>query len=219
MIDLAAFRDAVFGNRASDQTLATDSIDVSAFGYESDAHNAVSILEQLFLHARTLSAEYSPAQIATGFWFLLNPANSSFGVALGDESVPRQGRARAIMATSFLFTDLFAPVLGHERVSQEKGPTALLAMLCHSFWDVFPLSARHETKKQGCTDACLNVMLLTLHMPQVMCVDSAIIGLDLWGPANRAWTHAALSNFLKAPAVSDPEVLRQARSLMESFAP
>jgi hypothetical protein len=218
MIDLAAFRDAVFGNEATDQTLAIDSINVSAFGYESDAQNAVSVLEQLFLAARTLSAQYSPTQIATGFWFLLYPANSSFGVALGDESVPRERRACAIMATSFLFTDLFAPVLGHERVSQEKGPTAALATLCHSFWDAFPLSAYHEAK-HGCTDACLNVMLLTLHMPQVMCVDSAIFGLESWGPSNRAWTHAALSNFLKAPAVSDPEVLRRARSLMESFAP
>jgi hypothetical protein len=220
MTDFALWRKAIFGNAAAPGRLEADRVEppAGALDPEADPEGAVALLAQTFTAAGSLAADYTPAQVASGLWFLFDPSCSSYGIALGDGRVSAAARARAIAAMQPLFMDLFAPVLGTGRVPADDGSVqAPLALLCRAFWDVLPLGPQRAAELNS-TDACLEVMRHALMMPNLMCVDSAVTGLDLWAgtPAN----HERIRPILQAFAVTpnpDPEALRVVQALLASL--
>lgn len=219
MTDFATWRSAIFANTAPAGRLAPETISASALAFdpEADPREAVALLAKIFADARALAAEFSPAQIASGLWFLLEGSYSSYGVALGDDRVPEPDRHHAITASKHLFDDLFAPVLGKGRVPVDDGSAAApLAMLCHSFWNVLPLGPERAAEL-GCDDACLDIMRHALNMPQVMCIDSALVGLDLWAPSHGAQIKPIMEAFLKAPTHADADAIREAEAVLGSL--
>lgn len=220
MIDFATWRRAIFGNAAPPGRLAADMVnpDAVAFDPEGDPKTAVRLLTQAFAGASSLAAEYTPAQIASGLWFLLEGSYSSYGIALGDERVPGPERRHAIAASKHLFSGLFAPVLGPGRVAMDDGGAAApLAMACHSFWNVLPLGPERAAEL-GCGDACLDVMGHALRMPNLMCIDSALVGLDLWTPTFGPRIRPLVQEFLAAPAHADAAAIGQAQALLRLLA-
>jgi hypothetical protein len=220
MTDFTTWRKAIFGNAAPAGKLAADLVEppAEAIDPEADPEGAVALLAQTFAGAKSLAADCTPAQVASGLWFLFEASYSSYGVALGDDRVPGSERAKAIAAMKHLFTDLFAPVLGAGRVSPDDGGAkAPLAELCHSFWNVLPFGPERAAELHS-ADACLDVMHHALKMPNLMCIDSALIGLDLWAttPTNRGRIRSILQEFVATPP-ADPEALRLARDLLTSL--
>jgi hypothetical protein len=219
MIDFARWRQAIFGNGALAGQLVPQIVQASALDIdpEADPEAAVSVLAQTFAEAKSLAAEFTPAQTASGLWFLLEGSYSSFGLALGDERVRRSERLHAIAASKHLFTDLFAPVLGKGRVATDDGGAlAPIASICHSFWNVLPLGPERAAQL-GCGDACLDVMRHALSMPSVMCIDSALVGLDLWALSDGPSIRTIVQEFLKASSHADGEAVHQAQVLLGSL--
>jgi hypothetical protein len=217
MTDFTTWRKAIFGNAAPAGKLAADIVEppAEAINPEADPEGAVALLAQTFADAKSLAVDHTPAQVASGLWFLFEASYSSYGLALGNDGVPGPERATAIAAMTHLFTDLFAPVLGTGRVSRDDGGAkAPLAQLCHSFWNLLPFSPERAVELNS-ADACLDVMHHALKMPNLMCIDSALIGLDLWAttPANRGRIRSILQEFVATPN-ADPEALRVARALL-----
>jgi hypothetical protein len=215
MIDFQAWRKGIFANSAEPGRLATEAVGPAlvAFDPEADPATAVGLLEQTFRGAKSLAEEFAPTQIASGLWYLLEPSNSSYGLALGDSRVAREARVDGIAATTSLYTDLFAPQLGAQRVSWDDGTAiAPLALTCHGFWNLMPLSPATT----DCADACLDVMERALSLPNVPCIDSALIGLDLWCGAHRERVRDIVQRFLASAAHGDEETLRYANAILRS---
>jgi hypothetical protein len=221
MTDFATWRRSIFGNAAPAGRLAPEVVKAEAIGVdpEADPKTAVSLLAETFAGARSLTAEFTPAQIASGLWFLLEASYSSYGLALSDERVSKSQRLNAIAAGKHLFTDLFAPVLGAGRVPLNDGSAAApLAMTCHSFWNLLPLGPERAAEL-GCDGACLDIMRHALKMPNLMCIESALIGLDLWAATHGPRVRPIVQEFLATPSHADAEAVKQAQALLRSLSP
>ena len=221
MIDFVTWRAAIFGNGAPAGQLSPEIVRPSkvAFDPEADPADAVTLLTQAFTGAKALAADFSPAQIASGLWALLEGSYSSYGIALGDDRVPRDKRLAALAASEQLFSDLFAPVLGAGWVPRNDGSSnAPLAMACHSFWNVLPFGPERAAELD-CGDVCLGVMRRTLSMSNIMCADSALIGLDLWSGTYGPRVREIIQDFGNAPSSPDAELTRRAQALLHNLSP
>ena len=121
--------------------------------------------------------QFDDAQVNQGLWYIFFNACSDYMFQLKSVSVPREDKARAIVAIKHLYSDCFekrcTPTLSH--LGEPGSP---LNSICYMLWDLTPLNYW-----EGCDDKeflyeqVIAVYAFALKSPNIACVESALHGL------------------------------------------
>lgn len=151
-----------------------------AWYWADDAHlpevsprMACSYIGALFRNSEATLSQYPDDRISQGLWFIcsgatgLAPAN-----CLCSSEVPAIERAEVVRASLSLFSTTM--ILRAPR-------NALLAELCHCWWDVLPLPWQlTDPDSRLVVDACFETMSQILELPDERCQRSSLWGLYIW---------------------------------------
>jgi hypothetical protein len=158
---------------------------------------AIDYFTRLFSTTQRSLADFSDAQIAQGFTYLLSTSASGDNGWFYSTSTPAEARRRCIVTIENVFADLFAPrcapVLSH---IDEPG-AAPLNSVCYMWWDEFPcLALPNDPDCDLLCRAATDVMRRTLRLGSIACQEAALHGLGHWARYRPNDVTAAVDEFL-----------------------
>ncbi|AKG24864.1 hypothetical protein [Calothrix sp. 336/3] len=121
--------------------------------------------------------QFDDAQVNQGLWYIFLNACSDYMFQLKSVSVPREDKARAIVAIKHLYSDCFekrcTPTLSHL-----DEPSSPLNDICYMLWDITPLNYwEGSDDKEFLYEQVVEVLAFALKSPNIACVESALHGL------------------------------------------